>query len=101
MVSEYLNQVRLSATTRHVERSMHMAHYGNDESDAAWFPSDGMPLPIVTPWILTGTMIDRPWAWASGLELARVPFWEKIPRTRLPWRSVAALLTPAGRRGMM
>ncbi len=67
VIVRYLADVGLKMAYRYAERSLYEEHYSANEIEAAWWGGDRTVLPIVAPWIFTGTMIDRPWGVAWGL----------------------------------
>lgn len=66
-VVKYFTEVGVTATYQYFERSLYTEHFRANEIEAAWWGGDRTVLPIVAPWIFTGTMIDRPWGVAWGL----------------------------------
>ncbi|RME60898.1 MAG: ABC transporter substrate-binding protein, partial [Caldilineae bacterium] len=66
-VIKYYEAVGIKASYKSFERSLYEEHWGANEIEAAWWGGDRTVLPIVAPWIFTGTMVDRPWAAAWGL----------------------------------
>lgn len=66
-VLKYYANVGITATYQYFERSLYTEHFRANEIQAAWWGGDRTVLPIVAPWIFTGTMIDRPWGVAWGL----------------------------------
>lgn len=67
MVAKYLSEIGIKAAYKYFERSLYTEHYEANEIEGAWWGGDRTVLPIVAPWIFTGTCVDRPWACAWGL----------------------------------
>lgn len=66
-IVKYFADVGISTTYQYFERSLYTEHFRANEIEAAFWGGDRTVLPIVAPWIFTGTMIDRPWGVAWGL----------------------------------
>jgi len=66
MVVKYYADVGLKTSYKYVDRSLYEEHWGANEIEMASWGGDRTLMPIITPWIFTGTMIDRPWACAWG-----------------------------------
>lgn len=66
-IIKYFTEVGITTTYQYFERSLYTEHFRANEIEAAFWGGDRTVLPIVAPWIFTGTMIDRPWGVAWGL----------------------------------
>jgi len=65
-VIKYFADVGVKAVYKGVERSLYEEHVKANAIEAAWWGGDRTVLPLVSPGIFLGTVIDRPWAVAWG-----------------------------------